>query len=286
MPPSLPPIHIVCGATASGKSARALELCRELDGIVINADSQQLYRELRILTARPSAEDEASAPHRLYGILPASEAGSAGIWLKYARMEIDWARISGKTPIVTGGTGLYLHALMHGIARIPDVPPFIRAQAEADHAAMGGDAFRERLGAVDALSAEAIRPGDPQRLVRAYAVWLATGKSLSWWKENQKETFYNKELFQIHHVELERNELYRRIDLRAEWMLRHGALEEVERLLALNLDPALPAMRIIGVPELGAYLRGESTREAALARMQQMTRNYAKRQMTWFRNRL
>ncbi len=279
-----PNILIVCGATASGKSALALKLAKERGGVIINADSQQLYAELRILTARPSPEEEAQAPHRLYGILPATESASAGVWLRYAKMEIDWALSQGLTPILVGGTGMYLKALTEGIAHIPDVPPELRAQAKADLEAMGGEAFLARLQAIDPETR--IRPSDTQRLIRAYEVWLATARPLTQWQRQGKEAPYPKERFEVIRVELPREELYVRIDRRARAMIEAGAVEEVRALLALRLPPDLPAMRIIGVPELREYLEGRAALEEAIALMQQHTRNYAKRQLTWFRHQL
>lgn len=281
-----PKILIICGATASGKSEKALEIARARGGVIINADSQQVYSELRILTARPSEAEEALAPHRLYGFLPAHEPCSAALWLKHAQMEIDWALQHGQLPIVTGGTGLYLRALMEGIADIPEVPPGIRALAEADLAAMGGEAFHARLAEADPATGSRLRPSDPQRLVRAWAVWLGTGKPLSWWHNHTQKPLYDRCMFEIIHVEHERSTLYTRIDRRVLSMLECGAVAEVEQLLALNLPSGLPSMRIIGVPEIGAHLRGETDLYEAAARIQQMSRNYAKRQITWFRHQL
>lgn len=281
-----PSIVIITGATASGKSALALSLAEKTGGVIINADSQQVVRELRIVTARPSEAEEARAPHKLYGFLPAAEPCSVGIWLRYAKMEIDWALTSNRLPILVGGTGMYIQALTHGLVDIPDIPPAIRAQAQSDLTAMGGDAFHDRLSAIDPASAARIRPSDPQRLIRAYEVWLGTGKSLSWWKENAHKSHYNSELFTIFNVELERKNLYARIDARVHQMLAEGAEHEVRDFLALALPDTFPAMRIIGIPELGAYIAGQIPLETAIARMQQASRNYAKRQLTWCRNQL
>jgi tRNA dimethylallyltransferase len=279
-------IVIVAGPTASGKSALALELAEKKNGVIINADSQQVYAELRILTARPSAEEEARVPHRLYGVLPASEACSAGKWLKLAKMEIDWALGEKKTPIVTGGTGLYIMALMQGIAEIPGIPPEVRAQARSDLEAMGAAAFYERLQAVDPAASAKIRASDPQRMTRAYEVWLGTGKPISWWHGQKNLAFYAQESFEVIKVEVETEELYRRCDARFDAMLKAGAVEEVRGLLALNLSLDLPGMRIIGVPELSASIKGEISLEEAGEKAKQATRNYAKRQATWFRNQL
>jgi tRNA dimethylallyltransferase len=286
MTKSISPIVIICGATGSGKSALALSLAQMRDGVIINADSQQMYRDLRILTARPSEEEEALAPHRLYGVLPAEEAGSAGAWLRYAKMEIDWALSEKKLPIVVGGTGLYLKALMQGIAEIPDIALQVRAQAANDYDAMGKDAFAERLKAVDPQFFERLKIYDRQRLLRAYEVWLATGKSLSWWQGQGATPPYAAECFEVTKVELPREELYRRCDARFVRMVEQGAIAEVKQLLANRQPPFNPLQKIIGVPELTAYLNGEISLDEATTRAQQATRNYAKRQLTWFRNQL
>jgi tRNA dimethylallyltransferase len=270
------PILIVCGPTASGKSALALDLAQKCGGVIINADSQQVYRELPILTARPTPEEETRAPHRLYGFLPLTQRCSAGEWLRHARIEIDWARGEGRTPIVTGGTGLYLKALMEGMAEIPAIDPAVSAQAQADYEAMGAPAFRERLSAVDA----GLTFTDPQRMVRAYAVWLGTGKPLSWWQAQGNKPMYDRSLFRISKVIPERPELYRRCDARFARMLEMGALEEVAGCRVQG------AGTVIGYTELSAHLRGECTLLEAAARAQQATRNYAKRQLTWFRNQM
>jgi tRNA dimethylallyltransferase len=251
-----------------------------------------MYRELRILTARPTEEEEAIVPHRLYGTMSASEPCSAGTWLRYAKMEIDWALSEGKTPIVTGGTGLYIRALMEGIAEVPEIDPAIRAQAASDYDAMGKDAFAERLRAVDPEFFERLKVYDKQRLIRAYEVWLGTGKSLSWWQKQGATPPYARERFEVIKVELPREELYRRCDARFLKMVEQGAVEEVRNITSpVRGEVAAQAaggniLKVIGVPELSAYLRGETSLNEAIAKAQQATRNYAKRQLTWFRNQL
>jgi tRNA dimethylallyltransferase len=281
-----PKIHLVYGATASGKSAYALEKAKADGGVIINADSQQIYRELRILTARPSEEEEAQAPHQLYGALAGNDAADVAKWLKLVKMEIDWALAEGRETYVVGGTGMYLSALMHGIAEIPDVPEAISQQAKADLEHMGKQAFFERLQSVDATLCEVINAGDSQRMLRGYSVWLASGKPLTYWQKKGNTVLYPKEYFVLHHIEKSREEIYARCDARVHQMLANGALDEVKQLMALNYDERLPIMRVIGVRELGAYTHGVLSKEHAIADMQQATRNYAKRQMTWFRNKL
>lgn len=286
-----PNILIIAGATASGKSALALSIAQKTakenrNSVIINADSQQLYQELRILTARPTPEEEALAPHKLYGIMPAAQPASVGIWLKLARMEIDWARSTGVQPIVVGGTGMYLKALMEGIAEIPDVASEVRQQATRDYEHMGKEAFSERLKTVDPEFFQRLQAYDRQRLIRAYEVWLGTGKPLGFWQTQKAEPAYAKEEFRVKLVDIPRDELYRRCDQRFITMIEQGAIEEVKHLVSLNLSSELPAMKSVGVKELSDYLISKCTIDEAIEKSQQSTRNYAKRQLTWFRNQL
>lgn len=277
-----------------------MSLAETSDGVIINADSQQLYRDLRILTARPSEEDEARIPHRLYGVLPGDEPASAGKWLKLAKMEIDWVLSQGKRPIVVGGTGLYLKALMQGIAEIPDVAPEVRQQAMNDYEAMGKDAFAARLREADPAFFTRLKVYDRQRLIRAYEVWLGTGRPLSWWQAQAAAPLYPPESFELIKIELPREELYRRCDARFLQMVEQGAVEEVRGIEELRnwgneekpssipqfLNSSFPLAKIIGVRELSAHIAGEITLKEAIEKAQQATRNYAKRQLTWFRNQL
>lgn len=274
------------GATASGKSAFALSLAEKIGGVIINADSQQVYSDLRILTARPTLAEESLVPHKLYGVLGANESGSAGWWLRYVQMEIDWARSLGKTPIVVGGTGLYIKTLISGIAEIPDISASIRAQASSDYEEMGKEAFSERLRVIDPVFFERLKVFDKQRLVRAYAVWLGSGKSLSWWQGRELVPPYSVDEIEVHKIELPREELYARCNHRFEKMLEQGAIEEVKQLMLQNLADNLPIMKTIGVRELASYLRGEISLEQVIKKCQIATRHYAKRQMTWFRHQL
>jgi len=279
-----PQILIITGPTASGKSGLALSIAQKSGGVIINADSQQVYKELPILTARPTNEEEALAPHRLYGFLPLGEPCSAGKWLTMARMEIDWALSQSLQPIVVGGTGLYIKALLEGIALIPDIGPDIRVQATNDYEAMGKDAFAERLKEVDPGFFERLKVVDRQRLIRAYEVWLGSGKSLSWWHNQKKNPPYPAESFTIQNVDIAREELYRRCDQRFVQMVEQGAVEEVKGALdsGLNVKNSV----IIGVRELTAYLQQEISPEQAISAAQQATRHYAKRQLTWFRHQV
>lgn len=279
-------IKIIAGATASGKSARALSLAEQKGGVIINADSQQVYRDLRILTARPSVADEARAPHKLYGFAPADENFSVGKWLRLAKMEIDWALSNGKTPIVVGGTGLYLKALMQGIAEIPDIDESVRTQAQNDFEQMGKEAFAERLRHVDPEFFTRLKVYDKQRLIRAYAVWLGSGKSLTHWQQQKITPAYAPQQFKLEIIEMPRAELYARCDRRVLQMIEEGAVEEVNSLASPESLAPSPLEKIIGVRELTACINKEILLDTAISQMQQATRNYAKRQVTWFAHQL
>jgi tRNA dimethylallyltransferase len=274
---------LIAGPTASGKSAASLALAERLRGTVINADSMQVYRELPILTARPTPADEARAPHRLYGTVPAAEAYSVGHWLDDAAREIGAAEEAGRVPILAGGTGLYFQALMEGIAPVPDIPPEIRETWRARGRDVGAAGLHRELAARDPAMAARLRPSDPQRLIRALEVIDATGISLAEWQGGEASPVLPPDSLLKLIVAPERETLYAAIDARFDAMMAAGAAEEVRALLALGLDPALPAMRAHGVRELAAYQRGECSLEQAIAKAKTETRRYAKRQMTWAR---
>jgi tRNA dimethylallyltransferase len=278
-------IILVAGPTASGKSALALALAQEFAGTIVNADSMQVYRDLRVLTARPGAAEENLAPHRLYGLIDAAESCSAGRWRDLALAAIAEARDSGRVPILVGGTGLYLQALLNGLAEVPAIPPEERAAARALHAELGGAVFHARLAALDPAAAARLAPGDSQRLIRAYEVVRATGRPLAAW---QREAAATGPELRVAAVLLmpPRAPLYAACNERFAAMLERGAAAEVKALLARSLPAALPAMKAVGVREIAAWLAGNATREKALAAAQQATRNYAKRQYTWLRHRL
>ena len=277
-------IIIVAGPTASGKSDLALALAERLDGVIINADSMQVYQGLRVLTARPSPADEARVPHRLYGFIDPAERCSAGRWRAAAIEAIEAAHATGKRAIVTGGTGFYIEALTRGLSPIPDVPPDTLAAAEALCTETGVPAFAELVRANDPEAADRIGPNDRQRLVRAWAVIQATGKPLSSWQKipPAPAPFPHTALW----LNPPRAVLYDRCDRRLAAMLAAGALEEVAALKARRLDPGLPAMKALGVADLAAYLDGTMSLAEAQAAAQQATRRFAKRQLTWFRHRL
>ena len=278
------PVVVIAGPTASGKSRLALAVAREFAGTIVNADSMQVYRDLRVLTARPPDDELARAPHRLYGTVDAAESCSAGRWRDLALIEIARARHERRLPILVGGTGLYLSALLEGIADIPAVPATVVAEARALHARLGSEEFRRALAAIDPISAGKLPAADTQRLVRAFAVVCATGIPLSVWQQRQAP--HRGPAASAVILLPPRDALYAAIDQRLARMFAGGAIHEVRILLARQLPPLLPAMKAVGVREIGRYLAGEYTRDAALAAAQKATRRYAKRQYTWFRNRL
>ncbi|HJU19166.1 MAG TPA: tRNA (adenosine(37)-N6)-dimethylallyltransferase MiaA [Stellaceae bacterium] len=273
---------IVSGPTASGKSALALALAEAFQGTIVNADSLQTYRDLAILTARPDRAALARAPHRLYGYRDAAERGSAAAWRRLAQDEIAAATGSGRLPIVVGGTGLYLRALTEGLAPVPDIPEEIRREAVALHRALGGARFRERLAMLDPEAARRLPAGDTQRLVRAFEVVRATGRPIAAWQCRPHEPAPYR--FATIRLMPPRDQLYAACDRRFAAMVAAGALAEAAALRARNLDPGLPAMKAIGLPELFAHLDGRLPLAAALAAGQQATRHYAKRQITWLRH--
>ncbi len=280
------PLLVVAGPTASGKSALALAVAKEFGGTIINSDSMQVYEELRIITARPSDDEEAKVPHRLYGVLPAAERCSAGRWREMAVPEIEAVWAENRLPIIVGGTGLYLTALLDGLSELPDVPPGVREKSRALHDEIGPEAFHSRLAKVDPDTAARLPQADTQRLTRAYEIYLATGRSLTDWYKVAPITEPLTANVQTFLLEPPREELYDRCDTRFDWMINNGALEDVQNFLSLGLDPGLPVMKALGVPELAAHLAGDLTLEEAVEKAKQTTRNFAKRQMTWFRNQI
>ncbi len=280
-----PPVILIAGPTASGKSALALRLAEAYDGTIINADSLQVYRDLRILSARPDAAAMAWAPHRLYGFLDAAERGSVGAWRALALAAIAEAHSAGRLPIVVGGTGLYLRALTHGLATIPPIPAAIRAEAAELHDRLGGAAFRERLATLDREAAARLPAGDRQRLTRAFEVVRATGMPLGKWQESEAAAPLPYRLASLLLLP-PRAALYGAGEARFRAMIAAGALAEAAALAARELDPLLPAMKAVGLPELLRHLRGEIALDAAILSAMQATRRYAKRQMTWFRHQM
>ena len=279
-----PPAVIVAGPTASGKSALALALARRLDGVVINADSMQVYRDLRVLTARPTPDEEASVPHRLYGVRPASEPANAAWWREQALAAMVEASQAGKVPILCGGTGLYFLSLTRGLADVPAAPAWAREEARAQLAASGAAALHERLARLDPATAAGLRPTDGQRLARALEVVLGTGRGLAEWRAGGAGGGAAPWPRWAVLLRPPREELRGAVAARFDAMLRNGALDEVRAMLDRGLDPRLPAMRAHGVPELAAHLAGRMAFPEARDRAVANTRQYVKRQDTWFRH--
>jgi tRNA dimethylallyltransferase len=277
-------VLLIAGPTASGKSALALRLAERLGGEIVNADALQIYRDLRILTARPSAEDEARAPHHLFGAVDAAEGWSVGRWLRAAVDTLGQIAARGRPAIVVGGTGLYMKALTEGLSDIPAIPAEARRDVEALFNRLGELDFRAALAAVDPAAAERIAPGDHQRLRRALEVHAASGRSLSDWQAQGAPAPLAADAWRAAVLAPERQALYQRCDARLSAMVGRGALDEVRALIERGLPPHLPAMKAVGVRQFGSVLSGQSRLEAAVASAQQETRRYAKRQMTWLRN--
>lgn len=278
-----PRLTLIAGPTASGKSRLALDMAEKTGAVIVNADSQQLYADLRILTARPSVEDEARAEHRLYGVADAAESWSVGRWTRAVMPLLNELAAQDRPVLLVGGTGLYFNALTRGLADIPAVPDAVRDAVQTDYDAEGEAAFRRRLAEVDPVAAAAITPGDRQRLIRALSVAQSTGRSLSVWKADTQPLLAPGS-YDALVVEPSRDRLYAACDARVSQMIQNGALDEVRALLARDLDTALPAMKAVGVPELAAHLTGATTLDQAVAAIRLSTRHYAKRQLTWFRN--
>lgn len=274
---------MICGPTAAGKSGLALALAERGNGVIINADSMQLYRDLSVLTARPGPQEVARAPHRLYGVMDGAERASVAAWLGLLADEVAAARDAGKLPVIVGGTGMYLQAALEGIAPIPQVPEYIHAACLKELATKGGAAFRLDLARLDPVTAGRLFDGDSQRLVRAMGVVRATGRPISAWQADPHHGALSGTAITIAVVP-PREETYRRIDARFGMMMEVGAVEEVDALLRRRLDPSLPVMKALGVREIGAMLAGEISRERAVELATRDSRHYAKRQMTWIRN--
>ncbi len=277
---------LIAGPTASGKSALALEIAQKTAGIVINADSMQVYRDLSVLTARPTAADEALVPHRLYGYVDAAVNFSAGAWVADAAKALEEARKQDRLPIFVGGSGLYFKALTRGLSAVPAIAAEVRESVRARLERGGVEALHAELGRRDPAAAERLKPRDRSRIARALEVIEATGRSLLDWHREGLPPLLPQGQFHALFLAPGREALYARIDARFDAMLKAGALDEVERLAARHLDPLLPAMKAHGVPPLIRHLAGEITLEEAAAIGRADTRHYAKRQFTWFRHQL
>ncbi|WGF88229.1 tRNA (adenosine(37)-N6)-dimethylallyltransferase MiaA [Marinivivus vitaminiproducens] len=284
-PSARPGLVVLAGPTASGKSDLALRLAERTGGVVINADALQLYRDLSILTARPGPSAMARAPHRLYGVLAGDEPGSAGVWLERMRTVLREAAESGRTPIVAGGTGFYIEALLQGLAPVPDIPADIRGEVRALGRAEGASAVRQALAVHDPVMAGTLPPTDAQRLMRALEVVRATGRTLAWWQAQPRLRLDLPAPVRAITLMPPRAILHARIASRFDAMLADGALEEVRALTALGLPEDAPVMKAVGVPELRAVLKGAIGWDQARERAVIASRRYAKRQVTWLRHR-
>jgi tRNA dimethylallyltransferase len=277
---------LIAGPTASGKSALALELAQATGGVIINADSMQVYRDLRVITARPTVEEEARVSHRLYGHVDAALNFSAGSWVADAAIVLADVRAQNRLPIFAGGSGLYFKALTRGLSAVPPIAPEIRDSVRARLERDGVEALHAALAQRDPASAERLEPRDRTRVARALEVVEATGRSLTDWHRDGLPPLLPPGQFAALYLAADRDALYARIDARFDAMLESGALDEVAALAARRLDPLLPAMKAHGVPALIRHLKGEMTREEAAAIGRGDTRHYAKRQFTWFRHQL
>jgi tRNA dimethylallyltransferase len=277
---------LIAGPTASGKSALALAIAEQVGGVIINADSMQVYRELRILTARPTPEEEARVPHALFGFVPAADAYSAGRFARDAAAAIASARAAGRRPVIVGGTGLYFKAILEGLSPMPRIDDAVRVHWRAEAERRGATELHLELAARDAVMAERLAPTDTQRIVRALEVIDATGRSLAEWQKLREAPALEEAQTVRLRVSIDRAKLHAQIDARFDRMMGEGALEEVRKLSELSLDPGLPAMRAIGVRPLLAVLRGEQSLEAGVAAAKLETRQYAKRQETWLKGHM
>jgi tRNA dimethylallyltransferase len=277
---------LIAGPTASGKSALALEIAERVGGAIINTDSMQGYAVLNVLTARPTADDLRRVPHHLYGHVHPSTAYSTGKWLRDVMRLIDEGVLTDRVPIFVGGTGLYFRALVEGLSEMPEIPEDVRNRWRYELMERGSHKLHQILTREDPETAELLKPGDGQRIVRALEVLQSSGRSIREWQKAQGQPLIDGTTARKFIVDPDRAELAQRIDARLDRMVDLGAPEEVERLLSLALDPALPAMKAIGVREFSAAASEEITIEEAISRAKTATRQYAKRQMTWFRNQL
>lgn len=274
---------LIAGPTASGKSKLALELAERLNGVIVNTDSMQVYGVLELLTARPDAADLSRAPHHLYGHVSPATSYSTGAWLRDVVQLVEEGALAGRRPIFVGGTGLYFRALSEGLSQMPDIVPDIRERWRAALLEEGAPALHDRLAQKDPEASARLNPADGQRIVRALEVLESSGLSILAWQGRRGTALIERASAKCFVVEPDREQLAVRIGERFDMMLEHGATDEVRALSALDLDPTLPAMKAIGVREIQAAITGEITLAEAVERAKAATRQYAKRQATWFR---
>lgn len=284
MDPLKAPIIVLAGPTASGKSALGIAIAEKVQGTIINADSMQVYRDLRVLTARPSDDEMLRVPHRLYGVLDGAAHGTAAVWVDLAKQAIAETIAEGRVPILLGGTGMYLRSLFDGMAEIPQIPAEVRAAARSKLNEEGATGLHAALATADPETAANLKPGDSQRLVRAWEVLQATGRGLADWQQAPAGPGLSNPVFRLL-LQPPRDSLYARIDRRFTGMIEAGALEEARAVLARTDLPAdVPMRKAHGLPELIQYLKGEISLDEAVRVGQLNTRHYAKRQTTWFRH--
>jgi tRNA dimethylallyltransferase len=281
---NLSPVILLAGPTASGKTGLSIRIAEALNGEIINADSMQIYRDLRILSARPSSAEQAGIPHHLFGVLDAAERASVGWWAEAALEHIESIRARNKRPILVGGTGLYFSALVKGLAAMPEISARTRQSVEGI-AAQGLEALREQAMACDPVATKRIKPADRQRMMRVVEVGLETGKPISAFQADTRPMLSPGDWTGVV-IEPDRADVYARIENRFDQMLEAGALDEAATLAARGLDPMLPAMKALGVPPLIAVHDGELDLDDAVRQAKQDSRRYAKRQMTWLRNQM
>lgn len=277
---------LIAGPTASGKSALAVALAERLSGTVINADSMQVYRDFRVLTARPAPDEEARVPHLLYGHVDAAENYSVGRWAADAAKALQEVAAAGRLPIFVGGTGLYFKTLTQGLSDMPPVPAAVRAKVRAEAEELPTPDLHAQLAASDPKMAALLRPSDRQRVIRALEIFKATGRSLAEWQQSPGTPLIDPRDTISLFLAVDRAALRERIDARFDAMLEAGALDEVRALMARKLDPALPALKAHGTPWLSRHLSGEISLDEASTQAKLDTRKYAKRQETWFRHQM
>lgn len=277
---------LITGPTASGKSALALKLAAEAGGVVINADSMQVYDTLRVVTARPSDDDMQGVPHYLYGHVPTHASYSTGDWLREIESLLETLKAENRLPVIIGGTGLYFKALTGGLSEMPVIPDEIRAHLRGRERVEGAEVLHAELSLRDPEVAAKLNPQDGQRIVRALEVLEATGQSIADFQRKSGPMIVDPDKARKIVVLPERVRLHDRINRRFALMMDQGAVEEVEALLAQDLPPEMPAMKAIGVSQIASMLRGEISRAQAVELASAATRQYAKRQMTWFRNQM
>lgn len=274
---------LIAGPTASGKSTFAAALARAHNGVIVNADSMQVYKELRILTARPAAHEEAAIPHRLFGIVSAAESYSVARWINDVKSAIEDTHAAGRLPIVVGGTGLYFNALTQGLSPIPGIPDSIRVYWRAKGERTSTEQLHHRLGELDPTTARTLSPTDKQRVVRALEVFESTGRPLAEWQKEVAQPVLAPHAWIGCVIDRSRDDIYRRCEARVDAMMKEGAIGEVQHLRKMQLSPDLPAMRALGVPPLMSHLEGHQALEEAISEIKRDTRRYVKRQLTWLR---